>query len=300
MTESQAKLVAWFREHASEQEAEGHPGRAIDVLLGATELARRSLDREQDGSRLLFELLLDLGTTYLHSGNPEKAARILEETLEMAQEEAIPITPIEMAEVLQRLGTSLDLQGKEDLAGERLSAALEILEQEETPPLDSIAHLANNLGMMERNRGDFDAAATYYQRAQSIFESLGEEHALDLATVCNNQGSLCTAVGQPELGRDFHLAALKLRKDHLPDHHPDIGQSACNLAVVYHDLGDTEKATRNYERALEILRKSSQQEPEIYEIVSGNYATLLRETGQTAKAERLEKSTAKWLQKPMK
>ena len=229
MTESQVKLVAWFREHANEQQAQGHFGRAIDVLEGAQEFVRRNSPGDSLDASLLFGLLLDEGTCYLHAGKPSQSIPLLEEGLELAEQPDSGISEIQSAETRQRLGTALDLIGQEEAAGEHFLRALEILQDGEDPPPDSIAHLANNLGMIERNRGQFDAAAIYYQRAQAIFESLGDSHALDLATVCNNQGSLCCAAEQPELARDFHLAALKLRRDHLPENHPDIGQSACNL-----------------------------------------------------------------------
>ena len=297
MTESQIKLVAWFRNHAAAQQAKGHFGRAIDVLEGAQDLVRRNTKEENLAQSPLIDLLLDEGACYLEAGKATQALPLLEECFELAEGPESGIDEIQSAEIRQRLGTALDLLGREEAAGEHFLVALEILQSVDDPPRDTIAHLANNLGMIERNRGQFDAAASYYQRAQSIFESLGNDHALDLATVCNNQGSLCCAAERPELARDFHLAALKLRRDHLPENHPDIGQSACNLAVVYHQIGDHEKASRHYDRALEIMKNAAGEDPEIYEITSSNYVTLLRETGQDAKAEKLEKATAKQLKK---
>ncbi len=151
--------------------------------------------------------------------------------------------------------------------------------------------------MIRRNQGNFDEAAELYHRAQTIFESLGDDHALDLATVCNNQGSLFRAQDQQELARDFHLVALKLRRDHLSDDHPDIGQSACNLAAVYHELGDFERAGRNYERALAILKRNLKKDPDTYEIVARNYADLLAQSGQEPRAEKLLLQTEKRVDK---
>jgi tetratricopeptide (TPR) repeat protein len=272
----------------------------VKVILGAVEAARRQVDLDAGEGRHLFAVLLDAGHLLLHDGNGTVAARHLKEALELIEAPGMDLTVIEIGETHQRLGMALDIMDDEAGAAEQFAIALEILEGAEEQHRDSIAHLANNLGMIRRNQGDYAKASELYREAQEIFEELGESHALDLATVCNNQGSLFWAWGQPELSRDFHLTALKLRRDNLPDSHPDIGQSACNLAAVYHDIGDFEKAGRNYERALGIFKRSLSEDPETYEIVSSNLAELLEQSGQPAKAEKLRKKTASLVRKARK
>ncbi len=293
MTPAQARLITWFREHAAAQEEAGDRPRALKVIRGALDLARRQAKIEEGEGRYLFSLLMDIGGLLLHTGQGREAAACLREALDLRDTAEIDATPQELAELRQRLGSALDLAGDEAGAADEYAASLELLETQESASRDTIAHLANNLGMIRRNEGRFEEAAALYRQAQEIFEDLGESHATDLATICNNQGSLFWAWEQPELARDFHLTALKLRRDHLPDDHPDIGQSACNLAAVYHDLGDFEKAGRNYERALAILKRSLREDPDTYEIVASNYATLLEDSGQEAKANRVRQQTEK-------
>ncbi|MCB1077225.1 MAG: tetratricopeptide repeat protein, partial [Verrucomicrobiae bacterium] len=187
--------------------------------------------------------------------------------------------------------------GDEAAAAEHYETALAILKSLDPTPVEMIANLANNLGMIRRNEGRFEEAAALYSEAQGIYETFGESRALDLATICNNQGSLFWAWNQPELSKEFHLVALKLRRDHLPATHVDIAQSASNLAAVYHDTGDYEKAGKNYDRALRILRHDLPSHLDTYEIVAANYADLLEAAGSTGKANRLRQQTVKRLKK---
>jgi tetratricopeptide (TPR) repeat protein len=300
-TEAQAALLGWFRDHAASQAAAGHRDRALRVISGALSLAQKRGSVKSGAGEILFSLLSDRGALLVGCGQPGVAVDTLKEALAMAEEYPDLPIPIEaIAEARQHLGTALDLTGDESGAEEQYATALGILEEIAPARVETIAHLSNNLGMIRRNRGDFESAAAHYQRAQEIFESLGAGHELDLATVCNNQGSLFWAWQQPALARDFHLAALKLRRDRLPTTHPDIGQSASNLAAVYHDIGEFEKAGVAYQRALRILRHDLKEHAETYEIAAHNYADLLEATGKRSKAERLRQQTARHLKKAAK
>jgi len=85
-----------------------------------------------------------------------------------------------------------------------------------------------------------------------------------------------------------HLRALAIREKLYPPTHPDIAQSKCNLAVVYHSRGDYAKAAELYRASLKIWEEASEKPAKDYEIVVSNYADLLRSVGQVRKAHQLE------------
>jgi len=68
-----------------------------------------------------------------------------------------------------------------------------------------------------------------------------------------------------------------------PPTHPDIAQSKCNLAVVYHSRGDYPKAAELYRASLKSWEEATDQPPEDYEIVAANYADLLVRWAKPAK-----------------
>ena len=56
----------------------------------------------------------------------------------------------------------------------------------------------------------------------------------DVASVLNNLGVFYTNERRFDEAEKTHLRALAIRQKVHPVGHPDIAQSKCNLAVVYH------------------------------------------------------------------
>ncbi len=125
MTEAQTKLVTWFRKHAASQEAAGNRSRALRVILGAVDFARRQADLESGEARLLFSLLHDAGVLLIHSGKGGPAARLLAEALELIDAPGVNPSDLEVAELRQRLGMALDLEDDEAGAAEQYALSLE-------------------------------------------------------------------------------------------------------------------------------------------------------------------------------
>jgi len=86
----------------------------------------------------------------------------------------------------------------------------------------------------------------------------------------------------------IHLRALDIREKLYPATHPDIAQSKCNLAVVYHSRGDYAKAAELYRASLKSWEEASGKPSEDYEVVASNYADLLRSLGHARKAHQVE------------
>ena len=298
MTEAQAKLLNWFRDHAATLSALGEASRAARVIEKALAFADRNLGEDDEGYVADFFAVLSAAARFkLDHGEAGKAIEIYEKALELTQRPKVNLETAAIAEAQQHLGMALDRMERETEAAAHFEQALAAMESVDPPPYESIANLANNLGMIYRNQGDYPGAEARYRQALEIFNALGDGHQLDSAVVCNNLGTLYWAWRQPELARDYHLQAIKLRREQLPDSHPDIGQSACNLAAVYHDLGDFDKANFNYERALKILRRNLREDPGSYEIVANNYADLLEAYGHAAKGRKLRAQTEKRVSK---
>jgi len=298
MTEAQAKLLNWFRDHAATLSTLGEASRAAHVIEKALAFADRNLgEDDEEYVADFFAVLSSAARIKLDHGEAGKAIEIYESALELTQRPKVNLETAAIAEAQQHLGMALDRMDREREAAAHFEQALAAMETVEPPPYESIANLANNLGMIYRNQGGYPGAEARYRQAFELFSTLGDDHRLDLAAVCNNLGTLYWAWRQPELARDHHLQAIKLRREQLPDTHPDIGQSACNLAAVYHDLGDFEKANFNYERALKILRRNLKEDPGSYEIVANNYADLLEAHGQAAKGRKLRTQTEKRVSK---
>ena len=90
-----------------------------------------------------------------------------------------------------------------------------------------------------------------------------------------------------------HLRALSIREKAYPSTHPDIAQSKCNLAVVYHSNGDYERASELYRASIQVWEEAGEKLPKDYEIVTSNYADLLRSLGKARQANQLEERARK-------
>jgi tetratricopeptide (TPR) repeat protein len=106
--------------------------------------------------------------------------------------------------------------------------------------------------------------------------------------VLNNLAVFYTNERRLKEAEETHLRALAIREKALSADHPDIAQSKCNLAVVYHSRGEYARASELYRAALGIWEASADQPAGDYEIGASNYADLLRSVGKARQARRLE------------
>jgi tetratricopeptide (TPR) repeat protein len=106
--------------------------------------------------------------------------------------------------------------------------------------------------------------------------------------VLNNLGVFYTNEKRFTEAEQVHIRALAIREKAFSTSHPDIAQSKCNLAVVYHSRGDYERASELYRASLQVWEEAMAKPPEEYEIVAANYADLLRSLGKARKAHALE------------
>jgi tetratricopeptide (TPR) repeat protein len=106
--------------------------------------------------------------------------------------------------------------------------------------------------------------------------------------VLNNLAVFYTNERRFEEAEQTHLRALAIRERIHPRTHPDIAQSKCNLAVVYHSRGDYARASELYRQSLHTWEEAAGKPPADYEIVASNYADLLRSLGKARQAQQLE------------
>ena len=109
----------------------------------------------------------------------------------------------------------------------------------------------------------------------------------------NNLGVFYTNERRYTEAEQIHLRALAIREKVFPANPPDIAQSKCNLAVVYHSRGDYERASELYRDSLHAWETAMAKPPEEYEIVAANYADRLRSLGKARKAAALESRARK-------
>lgn len=160
-------------------------------------------------------------------------------------------------------------------------------------PYSELGTILNNIALLYRKSGPRQAAEPYYLQALDIYEKqLGPEH-IDVASVLNNLAVFYTNERRFHEAERTHLRALAIRENAYPAAHPDVAQSKCNLAVVYHSRGDYARASELYRASLQAWEEAATVPTADYEIVSSNYADLLRSLGQAKQAHQIEERARK-------
>lgn len=96
-----------------------------------------------------------------------------------------------------------------------------------------VARIYNNIGVVYKDKGDFDKALDYYQRSLSIrLKSLGANHP-DVATSYVNFGSFYAEVGEINKAIEFSNKSLAIYLNVFGSYHPLVGNNYNLFANIY-------------------------------------------------------------------
>jgi tetratricopeptide (TPR) repeat protein len=116
----------------------------------------------------------------------------------------------------------------------------------------SLSIALNNLGSVYKARGDLNKAIEAYQKSLAISEKIFGSSHPDTATSLNNLASVYAAMGDLDKAESLFMKALEINKSIFGSEHPRTASSLNNLASVYRYRGDLSSALEAYERALSI------------------------------------------------
>src|SRR6266480_2639345 len=165
--------------------------------------------------------------------------------------------------------------------------ALEVAKRAFPSAGSGLATSFEKLGQLLDQKGDRTSAKLYLVRAHAILEKVKTPDQRAIYRSARRLAFLCDHLGQSEEAIGFYEKAIAagIQLEDLP--YPDIAQSKCNLAVVYHSRGDYAKAAELYRASLKSW-EASEKPSKDYEIVASNYADLLRSLGHARKAHQVE------------
>jgi tetratricopeptide (TPR) repeat protein len=106
----------------------------------------------------------------------------------------------------------------------------------------------NNIGLIHKNKGDFDKALEFYFKSLKIFEELG--HKSDIAASYNNIGVIHKKKGNYDKALEFYFKDLKITEE-LGDIN-SLAISYINIGNIYYFKSDYDKALEFYFNSLKI------------------------------------------------
>lgn len=149
---------------------------------------------------------------------------------------------------LQALGKNGQCQQLE----QQSSRLLLQLENVAVVPLDILIGIQHQVGDCALDKGQFEKAKRYYERADSLGKQAPEVSPLLLAETKHKLGNFYLETKQFALALPLLEAALQQRKNLLGPWHPKIADSYVNLGICAHAAGDFETALGYHQQALAI------------------------------------------------
>ncbi len=149
----------------------------------------------------------------------------------------------------------------------------------------------NNLGAAWKEKGNYDKAIEYYEKAlNSDLKNFGEDHP-NVATYRNNLGSTWKAKGEYDKAIEYYEKALKSDLKNFGENHQKVATRWNNLGEAWRAKGEYDKAIEYYEKALESdLKNFGENHPNIA-AYRNNLGVAWNAKGEHGKAiEYLEKA----------
>jgi tetratricopeptide (TPR) repeat protein len=122
------------------------------------------------------------------------------------------------------------------------------------PDHPQVGWALNNLGLVERERGNHEAARDYFQQSVEVAEKAhGPDHA-DVATQLKNMAVEMHILGDSEAAIPEMERALAIREKVYGSEHSYVGYILLELADIHRAMGHLAEAAPLYGRAAELGR----------------------------------------------
>jgi tetratricopeptide (TPR) repeat protein len=265
-----------LRQRAEYAEAERSYRQAIAL--------QRALPADRRDDAALARSLFGLGYELDNQGNAGEAERDLREALAL-QTRLFPGANGDTARTLQTLAWTIS---ERDL-NEAVPVMQSALAMERTllgaQPDPDYAAVLNDLGILLRNKGDYDQSERLLRESLAMLRRLlGDKHP-EIAMALDNIGWVLLFKGDLEGASSSYRQALAMQRELLGNVHPAVADTLDSLAWVTEAQGDLHGALQFENESLHVYRTLFQGDnPDVAHIMN-RLGYLLTEGGDYASAE---------------
>jgi tetratricopeptide (TPR) repeat protein len=183
------------------------------------------------------------------------------------------------AEGWYRLGLVLVDMGHFDKAEEVYEILLEQTNEESDK-----ASIYDRLGAVKYHQGEYNQAATFYEKSIEIERKVIRPSRLRVAN-----STVCLAVAYQSLGEyqkalSLHEEAIQVYQKIFPPNHPHFAHSYNNIGETYYHMGDYSKALSYYEKSIEIQQKVLPPNHPRFAVSYGNIGAVYDKISEYSKA----------------
>ena len=228
------------------------------------------------------------GMALLAKGEPKNAAPLLRQALDLHRD-LLGSKHAEVAEDLDGLAMVARGEGRQDEAESLTREALEMRRGLFGDGKLELTDSLNNLAMVLRERGRLGEAEPLYRDALAIRRrELGDDHP-EVALTLDNLSALLRAQGRWEAAEASSREAVALYQKLYGDQNTNTVRGMNNLAAILQSLARYDEAATLYRAVLAFWNRTQEGHPNAL-ISTQNLATVLRDRGDEAEAERLSRS----------
>ncbi|MGW7200160.1 tetratricopeptide repeat protein [Streptomyces chryseus] len=269
----------------SEQSVSGLLSRALTALEAGDEEAARTLAaRAEEMSThplALANSALVHGYVNQHADEMENALERLEHAASLAVDHRdVPEGISLYLHATTAMATVYRVQGRYSAAEQLLVTAVGRVEERATA--EDIVAAYNELGVLFKYSGKFEAAADYYERA---LDRLSGTNSPELATLYHNIAGLAHARGDYAAAEDPARKAVAVRTEALGADHPDVAADCAALAPILLEIGAAEEAESLLREALQTFEKTYGADHYEVGIATGNLAAVIHQSGRPEEAK---------------
>ena len=202
----------------------------------------------------LADALARLGHAQRAAGAHDEAVASYSRAIEAAAPVAEETEP-QFANLHRFRARALADDGRYDEAAAAHERVIEMFRAGISVGLDNTLELGyslNDLGMVERLRGNMDVAESLFDDTLSLLRARLPADHVEIASPLNNLAGLRKAQGRYPEARTLYERALGVYLISHGENHPDTAAAFNNLASLEYDVGNYDKAESFFEKSVEI------------------------------------------------
>ncbi|WP_298703229.1 DUF4037 domain-containing protein [uncultured Veillonella sp.] len=257
----------------------GRQGRDVEMLPLFEDAIHETRSRNDNG--LLARILNDYGGVLRNTGRYAQAKDVLDEAKSLVASTSGVKSQAYVTTLLNAGTNALDSKHFDE-AEKEFTTALDIARQLNIRNIVYVS-LCNNLGNLHLQRREYDKAYTYQKEALGLLRTQ-EKSRVKLAISCSNFAETCRLMGKTDEYQALMNESVDLLSQAVGEQHPLYATVVNNIATMFYNEGQYEKACSLMEEVLPIMERTYGTESKGYRLLTQNLNIVKDKLNQSGRS----------------